>query len=87
MFAFQNDQFAELAKLMEIGATFLASSADCECGFSLINNLNTKQRNRLQLENSETLMRIKSYLLDGGTIDRDKIYSDCTSMKDRREKL
>ena len=34
MFAFQNDQFAELAKLMDIGATFLALSADCERGFS-----------------------------------------------------
>ena len=51
---------------MDIGATFLASSADCERGFSLMNNLKTKQRNRLQLEHLEMLMRIKSYLLDGG---------------------
>ena len=42
MFAFQNDQFAELAKLMDIGATFLASSAGCELGFSLMKNLKTK---------------------------------------------
>ena len=71
MFAFQNDQFAEFAKLLDIVATFLASSADCEHGFSLMNNLKTKQINLLQLEHLEMLMRIKSYLLDGGTIDLD----------------
>uniref|UniRef100_A0A1B8Y9W5 HAT C-terminal dimerisation domain-containing protein n=1 Tax=Xenopus tropicalis TaxID=8364 RepID=A0A1B8Y9W5_XENTR len=86
-FSFQNDQFAELAKLMDIGATFLASSADCERGFSLMNNLKTKQRNRLQLEHLEMLMRIKSNLQNGGTIDLDRIYSDWINMKDRREKL
>ena len=66
IFAFQNDQFAELAKLMDIGATFLASSTDCERGFSLMNILKTKLRNRLQLEHLEMLMCIKSYLQDGG---------------------
>jgi hypothetical protein len=85
--AFQNDQFAELAKLMDIGGTFLASSADCERGFSLMNSLKTKLRNRLQLEHLEMLMRVKSHIQGGGLIDLDKIYSDWVNLKDRREKL
>jgi hypothetical protein len=35
--AFQNQQFCDLAKLMDIEGTFLASSIDSDWGFSLMN--------------------------------------------------
>lgn len=72
---------------MDIGGTFLASSADCERGFSLMNSLKTKLRNRLQLEHLEMLMHVTSHLQDGGSLDLDKIYADWVKMKDHREKL
>ena len=47
VFALQNEQFFDLAKLLDIGGTFLASSADCERGFSPMNQIENKLRNRL----------------------------------------
>ncbi|CAM2095839.1 E3 SUMO-protein ligase KIAA1586-like [Caretta caretta] len=73
-FAHQNEQFQELAKLMDIGGTFLASSADCEHGFSLMNTLKHKLRSRLQVDHLDMLVCIKSYHLDGGLIDLDSLY-------------
>jgi len=34
--------------LVDICCTFQASSADCERGFSLMNNIKVKSRNRLE---------------------------------------
>ncbi|CAM2115954.1 unnamed protein product [Caretta caretta] len=85
-FAHQNKQFQDLAKLMDIGGAFLASSADCECGFSLMNTLKNKLRNRLQVDHLDMLMCIKSYQLDGGLIDLDRVYTEWANEKDRREK-
>ncbi|CAM2096411.1 unnamed protein product [Caretta caretta] len=73
-FAHQNKQFQDLAKLMDIGGTFLASSADCERGFSLMNTLKNKLRNCLQVDHLVMLMCIKSYQLDGGLTDLDRVY-------------
>ena len=46
-FTFGNKQFSDHAKLMDIGVTFLASSVDCERGFSLMNSIKNKSKNRL----------------------------------------
>ena len=46
-FAFDNKQFSDHAKLMDIGVTFLPSSTDWERGFSLKNSIKIKLRNRL----------------------------------------
>ncbi|CAM2113913.1 unnamed protein product [Caretta caretta] len=73
-FAHQNEQFQDLAKLMDIGGTFLASSADCERGFSLMNTLKNKLRNHLQVDHLDMLMCIKSYQLDGGLTDLGRVY-------------
>jgi hypothetical protein len=86
-FAEENEQFQDLAKLMDIGGTFLASSADCERGFSLMNGLKTKLQNRLQVDHMDMLMRVKSFQLDGGVIDLDNVYCKWANAKDRREKL
>lgn len=85
-FVLQNEQFCDLAKLMDIGGTFLASSADCERGFSLMNQLKNKLRNRLGECHLDMLMRIKSYQLDGSSISLDRVYKEWVSTKDRREK-
>ncbi|CAM2095904.1 unnamed protein product [Caretta caretta] len=85
-FVHQNEQFQDLAKLMDIGGTFLASSADCEHGFSLMDTLKNRLRNRLQVDHLDMLMCIKSYQLDGGLIDLDRVYIEWTSEKDCREK-
>ena|SRR6218665_4140158 len=41
----------------------------------------------LNLDSAELLMRIKSYHLEGGLIDQDRVYSKRINAKDRREKL
>ncbi|XP_029766476.1 EF-hand calcium-binding domain-containing protein 6-like [Terrapene carolina triunguis] len=52
----KNEQFQDLAKLMVIGGTFLASSANCERSFSLMNTLKNKLWNRLQVDHLDMLM-------------------------------
>ena len=86
-FAFNNEQFSDLAKLMDIGGTFLSSSVDCERGFNLMNSIKNKLRNRLGEFHLDMLMRIKSYQLDCGVIDLDKVYLEWVTAKDRREKM
>ncbi|CAM2117752.1 unnamed protein product [Caretta caretta] len=85
-FAHQNEQFQDLAKLMDIGGTFLASSTDCERGFSLMNTLKNKLRNHLQVDHLDMLMCIKSYQLAGELIDLDRVYIEWANEKDCREK-
>ncbi|CAM2115697.1 unnamed protein product [Caretta caretta] len=85
-FAHHNEQFQDLAKLMDIGGTFLASSAGCERGFSLMNTLKNKLRNRLQVDHLDVLMCIKSNQLDGGLIDLDRVYIEWANEKDLRGK-
>ncbi|CAM2111448.1 unnamed protein product [Caretta caretta] len=85
-FAHQNEQFQDLAKLMDIEGTFLASSADCERGFSLMNTLKNKLWNHLQVDHLDMLMYIKSYQLDGGLMDLDRVYIEWANEKDHREK-
>ena len=48
VFSLQNKQFYDLAKLMNIGRTFLASSADCKRGFIFMNETKNKIRNGLE---------------------------------------
>ena len=55
-YALQSEQFQDLSKLMDIGGTFLASSVDCERGFSLMNNIKNKHRNRLEEFHLDMLM-------------------------------
>ena len=85
-FTFQHEQFRELAKLVNIGGTFLASSVECERGFSLMNSIKTKLRNRLGERHLDMIMRVKSYQQDGCVIDKVKVYEEWVSKKDRREK-
>ena len=82
----QSIQFSKLSILVDICATFQASSADCERGFSLMNNIKTKGRNRLGAEHLDQLMRIKSHLAYGKEVNLDAVYSRWISHKDRREK-
>ena len=43
-----DEQFNLLSMLVDICCTFQASSAECKPGFSLINNIKVKSRNRLE---------------------------------------
>ncbi|CAM2101000.1 unnamed protein product [Caretta caretta] len=81
-----NEQFQDLAKLMDIGGTFLAPTANWERGFGLMNTLKNKLRNRLQVDHLDMLSCIKRYQLDGGLIDLDRVYIEWAKEKDRREK-
>lgn len=83
-YALKDDDFQRLARLLDICATFQASSADCERGFSLMNAIKTKSRNRLEDEHLDMLMRIKSFQK---TVDLDEVYKRWLSQKDRRQKL
>lgn len=85
-FVLQNEQFCDLEKLMDIGGTFLASSADCERGFSIMNQLKNKLRNHLDDHHLDMLMRIKSYQLDGNTVSLDRVYNEWVNTKGKTEK-
>jgi hypothetical protein len=88
LYAHQEEQeYASLTRLLDICATFQASSADCERGFSLMNAIKTKSRNRLESDHLEMLMRIKSYQCMGRTVNLDKVYQSWSLQKDRRQKL
>jgi len=50
----------DLSGLLDICGTFQASGAECERGFSLINAIKTKSRNRLEADHLDMLMRIKA---------------------------
>jgi len=76
-----------LASLVDIGGTFLASSVECERGFSLMNSIQTKLRNRLGEGHLDMIMRVKSYQRDGCVIDKVKVYEEWASSKHIREKV
>ena len=73
--------------LVDICCTFQASSADCERGFSLMNNIKMKSRNRLGNTHMDHLMQIKLYLNAGRTVDLHKTYTVWKEQKVRREKI
>ena len=81
-----DSQFKELTVLLDICATFQTSSADCERRFSLMNAIKSKSRNRLETNNLDNLMRIKTFITSGGNINLDSIYEPWVVNKDRREK-
>uniref|UniRef100_H3A376 HAT C-terminal dimerisation domain-containing protein n=1 Tax=Latimeria chalumnae TaxID=7897 RepID=H3A376_LATCH len=72
-FLLQEEHFSDLSKLLDVCVTFQACSADCECGFSMMNVIKTKSRNRLEVDHLDKLMRIKSYLTAGGEINLDTV--------------
>ena len=85
--AYKSQEYSDLAKLLDIGGTFMASSTDCERGFSLMNSIKTKQRNRMGDIHLNMIVRIKSYLQSNGVVDLDYVYNAWVQAKDRREKL
>ena len=80
------DKFSNLATLLDICGTFQASSADAERGFSLMNTIKTKSRNRLEADHLDILLRIKFYLTSGQNIDLEAVYLFLKSDKNRRQK-
>lgn len=82
----KSDRFPDLIHLIDICGTFQASSADCERGFSLMNRIKTKSRNRLEVNHLDQLMRIKSRQAEG-PINLNKVYNHWKLDKDRREKI
>ncbi|XP_074838945.1 uncharacterized protein LOC142005156 [Carettochelys insculpta] len=87
-FTLQNsERYGVLAQLVDICATFQASSADCERGFNLMSNIKTKPRSRLKEAHLDMLMRIKFHTSSGGEIDLDTVYKYWQRGKDRREKV
>ena len=82
-----DEQFNLLSMLVDICCTFQASSADCERGFSLMNNIKATSRNRLSNTHLDHLMRIKSCLNAGRTVLLHKAYAMRKQQKVRREKI
>ena len=58
-FVLKDEDMKMVSILLDICGTFQASSADCERGFSLINSIKTKSRNRLEVNHLVDLMSIK----------------------------
>nr|XP_006115242.1 uncharacterized protein LOC102444032 isoform X1 [Pelodiscus sinensis] len=87
-FSLQNaEHYSIISQLVDICATFQASSADCERGFSLMNNIKTKMRSRLKEAHLDMLMRIKFHTANAGEINLDTVYNHWKSGRDRREKV
>jgi len=84
--ALRCEELKEISQLVDICATFQASTADCERGFSLMNHIKTESRNRLEVAHLDQLMRIKSKLEADEAINLDKVYNHWRSEKNRREK-
>ena len=84
--ALRCEELKEISQLVDICATFQASSADCERGFSLMNHIKTGSRNCLEVTHLDQLMRIKSTHEAGRAINLDKVYNHWRSVKDRRGK-
>jgi len=82
-----DEQFNLLSVLVDICCTFQASSTDRERGFSLMNNIKVKSRNRLGNTHLDYLMRIKLYLNAGRTVDLHKAYTMRKEQKVRRQKI
>lgn len=78
------EELKEISQLVDICATFQASSADCERGFSLMNHIKTASRNRLEVAHLDQLMRIKSTQVAEEVINLDNVYKHWRSEKDRR---
>uniref|UniRef100_H2ZUA4 HAT C-terminal dimerisation domain-containing protein n=1 Tax=Latimeria chalumnae TaxID=7897 RepID=H2ZUA4_LATCH len=85
-YTLKEEQFTDLAQFVDICAMFQTSSAECECGFSLMNQIKNKSRNRLEVNHMDQLIRIKYYLAANGDVNLDKIYHHWTTDKYRREK-
>ncbi|KII60482.1 hypothetical protein RF11_08410 [Thelohanellus kitauei] len=86
-YVIRDEDLKELSPLIDIYGTFQASSADCERGFSLMNSIKTKSRNRLQANHMDNLMRIKFYISFGNILDLDAIYSCWMKSKQRRKNM
>lgn len=84
-FALTEEKFSTVATFVDICGTFQASSADAERGFSLMNNIKTKLRNRLEIAHLDMIMRIKFYVTSGHTVDLDQVYKVWKINKNRRE--
>lgn len=74
IYALKDENFKQLSVLYDICGTFQASSADYERGFSLMNAIKSKTRNKLNIEHLDNLMRIKSYILQEKKIDLDGVH-------------
>ena len=86
-YSLREEKFSKLVKLIDICGTFQASSADAERGFSLMNSIKTKSRNRLEVDHLDMLMRIKFYLTSGQSVDLDNVYKCWKCNKTRRQKI
>lgn len=73
-----------ISLLLDICGKFQAASVGCERGFSLMNSVKTKVRNRLEVDRLDSIKRIKLYLLNGNEIDVGKVYDYWKSKKNRR---
>lgn len=81
------EELKEISQLVDICATFQASSVDCERGFSLMNHIKTASRNRLEVAHLDQLMHTKSKQEAEEVIDLDKVYKHWRSEKGRRDIL
>ena len=84
-FVLTEEKFSTMATFVDICGTFQASSADAERGFSLLNNIKTKLRNRLEVDHLDMIMWIKFYLTSGQTMDLDRVYKFWKGKRNRRE--
>lgn len=86
-FVLTEEKFSTVAMFVDICGTFQASSADAERGFSLMNNIKTKLRNRLEIEHLDMIMRIKFHIASGRAVDIDEVYKFWKGNKKRREHI
>ena len=86
-------KFSTILCFIKICLTFQASNADCERGFSLMNLVKTKNRNRLEPNHLNQIMMVKSMInakksrsqdMSTPEIDLVKVYLHLKGVKRRR---
>ena len=80
-----DDTFKEPSNLIDICGRFEVSSSECERGFSMMDLIKSKSRNRLGVSHLADIMHIKSHIKAGKEINLDMVYDYWVKNKSRGE--
>ena len=82
------EQYPEIMKLFKLSLLIISSTANVKRGFSVLNLIHTKQRNRLTVKHIDRLIRIVLVGPEKSTkSEYEKLTGSYSSMSNRRNEL
>ena len=82
------EQYPEIMKLFKLSLLIISSTANVKRGFSVLNLIHTKQRNRLTVKHIDRLIRIVLVGTEKSTkSEYEKLTGSYSSMSNRRNEL